>query len=166
MIVNKIKSGFTLVEAMIYLAIVSIVLVSISYLILDILGGQVKSYAGQEVNQNMRYLANFLIKDSKAAQDIGSVTNDTLVLIMSGDDITYNFDGLNKVLTRQAGAGIPVVINSNLVEVQGSFTDLSYQGRSKNVSIYLDINYKNPEGLTDYNVNSNTDISIELRGRR
>lgn len=166
MIVNKIKSGFTLVEAMIYLAIVSIVLVSISYLILDILGGQVKSYAGQEVNQNMRYLTNFLIKDGKAAQDIGSVTSDTLVLIMSGDDITYNFDGLNKVLTRQVGAGIPVVINSNLVEVQGSFADLSYQGRSKNVSIYLDINYKNPEGLNDYNVNSNTDLSIELRGRR
>jgi len=158
--------GFTLIEMIIYLAIVSIVLVSISYLILDVIGGQTKSYAGQEINQNIRYITNILIKDIKAAEDIGSLSSNTLVLTMSGEDITYNFDGVSSIITRQVGAGSVVTLNSSLVEVDGSFTDLSYQGRSKNISVYLDINFKNPENLTDYDVNSNANFSVELRGRR
>ena len=150
----------------IYLAIVSIILVTLSYLIIDILGGQTKNVAGQEVNQNLRFITNYLIKDVKSAQGIGSLTADTLVLTRPADDITYNFDGVSQKITRQLGAAAPVDLNSRQLEVTGSFIDLSYLGRTKNVGINLIVSYKNPENLPDYNASTTVEFSVELRGRR
>ena len=160
------EDGFTLIELIIYLAIVSLILVSLSYLILDIMGGQTKSYANQEINQNLRFISNYLTKDIKATQDIGSLTSETLVLILPGDDITYHFDAINNTLTRQLGSTDPVNLNSDRVETTGSFTDLSYTYRNKNIGIFLVINYKNPSNLSDYNASTTANFSIELRGRR
>jgi len=160
------NKGFTLIELIIYLAIVSIILISISYLILDILGGQTKNYAKQEVNHNLRFISDNLIKDIKKAQDIDSLASDTLVLTMPGDDVTYNFDSINNKLTRQLGIAAPVDLNTNWVEISGSFSDLSYLARAKNVGINLEINYKNPGNLPDYNASTTIEFSVELRGRR
>ena len=160
------RAGFTLIELIIYLAIVSIFLVSISYLALDILGGQAKSYGSQEINQNIRFVTNFLTKDIKSAQDIGNLSSDFLVLTMPGDDITYNFNSTNLTLTRQIGSNDPVVVNSDQVEVIGSFTNLSYTARNKNIGIDLTISRKNPDNLPDYNASTTVDLSFELRGRR
>lgn len=163
---SKSGAGFTLIEMIIYLGIVSIILVSISYLILDIMGGQIKSYAGQDVNQNLRFVVNYLIKDIKSAQDFGSPASHTLVLTMSGDDITYNFNSADNSLTRQLGAASPVNLNSDRVEVTGAFTDLSYNGRTKNVGVDLIVEYKNPNNLPDYNASTTSNFSVELRGRK
>ena len=163
---GKSGAGFTLIEMIIYLAIVSIILVTLSYLIIDILGGQTKNVAGQEVNQNLRFITNYLIKDVKSAQGIGSLTADTLVLTRPADDITYNFDGVSQKITRQLGAAAPVDLNSRQLEVTGSFIDLSYLGRTKNVGINLIVSYKNPENLPDYNASTTVEFSVELRGRR
>src|SRR3989338_5981734 len=88
---NKIAhgkgAGFTLIEMIIYLAIVSIVLVSMSYLILDLIGGQSKSFANQETNQNLRFIVNTISQDVVSAQDFSLVAADTLVLAVPGDDI-------------------------------------------------------------------------------
>ena len=160
------NKGFTLIELIIYLAIVSVVLVSISYLILDILGGQSRSYAKQDVNQNLRFIANYLMKDIKAAGNISSLTSDTLVLDMPSDDITYNFDAVNEILTRQVGSNPPVNLNSNRTEVIGSFSNFSYLVRAKNIGVHLAVVYKNPDNLSEYNASSTADFSVELRGRR
>ena len=162
----KKGAGFTLVELVIYLAIVSIILVSISYLILDILAGQTKSYAYQEVNQNLRFITNYLVKDIKSAQDIGSLTSSVLILTLPGDDITYHLDSGVKKITRQLGGAEAVDLNTNQVEVTGSFFDLSYPPRAKNIGVHLEINYKNSSNLTDYNASTTADFSVELRGRR
>ncbi len=165
----KVKSqnyGFTLVELIIYLGIVSVILVSISYLMLDILGGQTQSNASQEINYNLRFITNSLIKDIKSAQDIGSLSPETLVLALPGADITYNFNSVDKKITRQLGAVDPLELNGNKVEVTGSFSDLSYLVRAKNIGIHLEINYKNPGNLPEYNASTTLDLAVELRGRR
>jgi len=48
----------------------------------------------------------------------------------------------------------------------GSFSDLSYLSRAKNVGINLEINYKNPGNLPDYNASTTAEFAVELRGRR
>lgn len=161
----KRQSGFTLIEVVIYLAIVSIILVSISYLIIDIMAGQTKSYANQDVNQNLRFITNYLDKDIKSAQDIGTF-GDTLVLTMAGDDTTYNFNSIDKTITRQLGIGPAVVLNTNRTEVTGSFSNLSYLSRAKNVEIQIVVNYKNPGNTIDYKASISANFSVELRGRR
>ncbi|OGY45136.1 MAG: hypothetical protein A2729_00065 [Candidatus Buchananbacteria bacterium RIFCSPHIGHO2_01_FULL_39_14] len=163
---KSLNRGFTLVETIIYVAIVSIILVSISYLILDILGSQTKNTAQLEVSYNLKTIANFLRQDIKAAQNINSLSGQTFNLAMAGDDITYNFDLGNRQITRQVGSLSPAVINTNQVMINGSFFDFSYLARSKNVGINLMIEYKNPDNLPDYNASTTIDFAVELRGRR
>lgn len=166
MIKSNKQSGFTLIETIIYLAIVSIILISISYLIIDIIGSQTKSIAGNEVNHNIRFMSDYLAKDIRSAQTISSLTSDTLVLTMSGDDITYNFDVGNLTLTRQVGVAVAEDLNTPQVEVMGSFVDRSYTTRSINVGVTLTVEYKNPSGLSDYAADSTSNFSFELRGRK
>ncbi|MDX9892843.1 MAG: prepilin-type N-terminal cleavage/methylation domain-containing protein [Patescibacteria group bacterium] len=163
---NKKLQGFTLIELIIYLAIVAIILTTISYLILDILGGQTKNYANQEINQNLRLITGILVKDIKAAEEIVSLDSKTLILRADGDDITFNFDDSNQDITKQIGAGQTARLNSSRVEVSGSFTDLSYDDRTKNVGISLLFNYYNPSGMADYNASTTVDFTVELRGRK
>ena len=160
------QKGFTLIELIIYLAIVGFILTGISYLILDILGGQVSSYTDQEINHHLRYITDIMTEDVKVAQDIGSLSSNNLVLDMSGDDITYNFDAGSKILTRQVGSDPSFVIHDEQIEVTGSFTDLSRLNRTKNIGIYLEINYKNPDNLSDYNSSTTANLAVELRGRK
>jgi len=160
------QSGFTLIETIIYLLISSAILVSISYLILDIIGGQTKSFAGGEVNHNIRFISDSLAKDIRSAQDINSLIPATLVLTMPGDNITYNFDAGSLTLTRQVGSGSVENLNTDAVEATGSFADHSYNARSKNVGVTLTIEYKNPSNLSDYVASTTSIFSLELRGRR
>ncbi len=165
-LIHRKGAGFTLIELIIYLGIVGMILVSISYLILDIMVGQATNYADQEVNYNFRYIADILTDDIKSSQDIGSLTNSNLVLIMAGDDIIYNFDETNKILSRQVGDAAPLSVNNENIEIIGNFTDFSKMGRTKNVGIHLNISYKNPGNISDYNSTTTVDFAVELRGRR
>lgn len=158
------NKGFTLVELIIYIGIVSIILVSISYLVLDIISSQTKAYAHLEVQQNLRFVQKIMSNDIKAAQDFSIPSADTLVL--DGGAITYNFDGSFNKITRQIGVESPVDLTTDEVVVTGNFSNLSYNDRTRNVRVYLDISYKNPENLSDYQASQAADFTVELRGRR
>jgi len=164
--IPKKQKGFTLVELIIYLAIVSIILVTISYLIIDIFSSQTRTYSKEEVNQNLRFIVNYLVKDIKAAEGIGNLTADILLLNMPGDDVTYSLNSGSKTITRQLGTNPTTELNSDQVEVLGSFSNLSYQGRNKNVGVNLIISYKNPGNLPDYGASSTAAFAVELRGKR
>ena len=162
----KPQQGFTLIELIIYIGIVSIILVSISYLIIDLISGQSSNTARQEVNQNVRFISSTISRDIRAAQAITSITADTLVLAMSGDDVTYNFDVGNLDLTKQVGAGLVEILNSSRIEISGNFSDQSYDSRTQNVRVDLTVSYYNPDNLPDFNASTNSIFSVELRGRR
>lgn len=163
---KKPQKGFTLIEMIIYLAIVSIVLVSITYLILDIMSGQTRTNAGEEVNYNSRFISQILTREIKVAQNIGSISSSSVTLTMPGDDIVYTFVPGDLTLTRQVGLAAAQIVNTSQVEVTGSFINNSYLARNKNISVNLMIDYKNPANLPDYNASTVADFSIELRGRR
>src|SRR3989338_4365178 len=160
------RRGFTLVEMIIYIAIVSVILVSISYLMIDIAGGQIKSEARLEVNYNLRLISQRLLADIHSAQNISSLAPDTLVLAGPGGTVTYNFDATNFELTRQVASNPAVVLNTKAVEISGSFSDRSFLGRTKNVSVQLTVSYKNPGNLPDYQASESLNFAAELRGRR
>ena len=63
-------------------------------------------------------------------------SSDRLILTMPGGDIIYNFDVVNKKITRLVGINPIADLNSNKVEATGNFSDLSYQGRAKNINIH------------------------------
>ncbi|MBU1164650.1 prepilin-type N-terminal cleavage/methylation domain-containing protein [Patescibacteria group bacterium] len=160
------NKGFTLIELIIYIAIVSIILVSITYLILDVLGSQTKSYAHLEIEQNLRFIKQTMSADVKSAQDINTLTATSLILENGVDDITYTFDTVENKITRQVGSLPAEDITTNEVVVIGNFSNLSYLSRSRNIRVHLDITYLNPSDLADYRANLIADLTLTLRGRR
>ena len=162
----RLQTGFTLVELIIYLGIVALLLTSVSYLIIDLMSGQTGSRADEEVNYNVRLIADRLAADIAAAQQIVSLTSDRLTLDLPGDDVTYEFPSGRTVLTRLVGSGDPTVVNTGPVDVSGSFTDRSLFTRSRNVGVGLSVVYRNPGNLSDYQASSTIEFAIELRGRK
>ena len=155
-----------MIELIIYLAIVSTILVSISYLMIDILAGQTRNYTNQDINQQLRFVSGVIAKDIRSAQAVGSITSDSLVLVTPEDDIILNFDTANKILTRQIGSADPIALHDFQVEATGNFADLSYLERSKNIKVVLNFNYSNPDNRSEYNASTTGIFSVELRGRR
>ncbi|HEX9679690.1 MAG TPA: type II secretion system protein [Candidatus Saccharimonadales bacterium] len=159
-------SGFTLLELMIYIGIVGMILTSISYLTLDIIGGQVSIETELEVNQNLRFASRQLERDIRAAESISVPSSDTLVLSFSGIELTYFFNASALQLTRQTGGEPAVELNTPTVGLTGSFTDISYESRTETVQVVLTAVYLNPDGLRDFDASSELNFSIEARARR
>ena len=120
----RLQTGFTLVELIIYLGIVALLLTSVSYLIIDLMSGQTGSRADEEVNYNVRLIADRLAADIAAAQQIVSLTSDRLTLDLPGDDVTYEFPSGRTVLTRLVGiSGVLNKVNiTSLPEPFGRFS--------------------------------------------
>jgi type II secretory pathway pseudopilin PulG len=163
---NK-QIGFTLFELIIYLGIVSILLVSLTSLMLNILTGQARNFAQQEVNYNLKFISNNLAGDIKKANQIGSLSTTTLVLNFPGPNtVTYKFDRDRKLMTRQDNAGAAEEVSTKWVNIGGDFTDLSFKNKSKNVGIALAIEYDNPANMSYYNASTTDSFAVELRGKR
>jgi len=160
-------AGFTLIELIVYLAIVSIILVSISYLIIDILQNQTRDLARQEVNYNLKFIANYLTRDIREANQIGSLSTTTLVLnFPAAKTVTYRFDRDSQSLSRQLNAGAFLPVSTDQVWVNGDFTDLSFKNKTKNVGILLIIAYKNPGDIAYFSASTSDSLAVELRGKR
>ncbi|RJR31597.1 prepilin-type N-terminal cleavage/methylation domain-containing protein [Candidatus Parcubacteria bacterium] len=157
--------GFTLIELIIYIGIVSIILVSVSYLVLEVLSSQSKSYAYLETEQNFRFVQELITTDIKKADDFFVPDDQTLTLYSGTDVINYHFDPLKKI-TRQKNSEPIFDINTDEVEVQGSFSDYSFLGRSRQVRVNLTINNKNTSGLSDFSALKTAAFAVEIRRRR
>jgi len=164
----KIKnSGFTLIELIIYIGIVSIILVSISYLMIDILGASVSNLAKTEVTQSIRLITTQLIKDVHRSADIQSVEPGRLILILpAGHVLNYSFDQQQKKLVSWIDDNDPIQIYSDDIEVEGEFSDLSFMDKTKTVNVNLSVSYKNPSNNQIYQANTIINLALELHGRR
>ena len=160
------RGGFTIIETILYIAIVSMMLVSITSLIIDVMGGQMKTSTYQDVTYYERFIVNQLMKDIRNASNVSTLTSSTLVLTQPGGTITYNFNSLNNQLTRQVGSGTPVELHQSTLAVAGSFIDQSYAGRTKTVGVNLQLVFYNAGGREEFTANSTVQFAVELRGRR
>lgn len=110
------KSGFTLIELMVALAIFVIISVVAVSVFLSNIKGQRKSFASQNVEDNGRFMMESLIKEIRMAK-IKSADGESATLSIGhpiNGDIAYNFDGTN--LTRKG-----IILNGSDVEVSGKF---------------------------------------------
>lgn len=158
--------GFTLIEVIVYLAIVSLLLVVISYLMIDLMQNRARSFAREEVNYNLRYITHHLSRDIRGANNIAGLSALSLELNYPGDNIFYEFDAGNNILTRRVGAGPAIKMNTQMVEVSGSFSNLSFKNKVKNAAVNLSINHKNPQNYPEYNASTTYDFSVEVKGKR
>ena len=165
------KKGFTLIEILIYIAIIVVFLIVITYFALDILYGKIKSQSQMAVQQNARFATEKVTQEIRQALDINlgdSIfgTNPgrlSLAMPQSEENPTI-FDIVSKALRIYQPAIGTYNLTSSDVEVTNLvFTNLSPADGAKNIKIDLTIKYKNPENKGEIEASCDIQTTVSTR---
>lgn len=121
----KINKGFTLVEILLYMALLSIFLITLVDILVSVLDVQLESQATSAVDIDSRFLSSRLNYDISRASAISMPANlgDTvgsLALTIGGVQYTYSLSGGNLVLNDGSGG-------NNLNSSQSKLVSISFQ---------------------------------------
>jgi len=162
----KSGAGFTLIELMVYIAIISIILVASINFMWQIMNTRTKSQVTQEAQQNARFAMERMVIEIRGAEDVvktgGASTFDVhpgkLTLQYTAGDVvidtatsTVTLGGKSvdiRKLRITEGAGSPIELTSDRVDVTNLiFTDLTQGDDKDNIRIQLTIENVNPENV-------------------
>lgn len=167
---NMNQKGFTLIELILYVALVSIFISGAILFAWDIIYGRVKSQVHQEVNQNLRLASKRIIYEVRNASDINSVGANDICLASADSDrnpikiyvgsgrLRIGWGGGSSDCT---GLTSDEILTSNLVSVSSlSFNDLS-SDESKNINFTITID--SAEDRKEWERSQTYSSSVELR---
>ena len=114
------KKGFTLLELLIYVAILAVLMVGIASAFISFNRGRGQVEARSEVNSNLQFAIEKISHDLKFASSVttpaaAGASSNTLVLVLDGSNITYNVS--SGQLKRQVNSETPETITSDKVTV-------------------------------------------------
>ncbi len=124
---SQLRKGFTFIEMILYVAIVSIVLTALIIYAWSVIGIGEKSAVQQEVSSNARYISERIKYEIRNSLGINSFSSTQIVLCQTSgscatNPTTITFSSPN--LTIQNKGATAVNLNSNDVVISGfSFTD-------------------------------------------
>lgn len=164
------REGFSLLELLIYVAVLSIVMVMISSTFIALNRGSSQSEIRSEVNSNLRFAIEKIGQDVRAASSVSTpatagATSTTLVLMVSSATTTY--DVSSGQLRRQVGTSTPEVLTSDAVTVNTPvFTRLentnTVLGKTI-VSIEADLTIQNSGTSPDETFSARKRTTVSLR---
>ena len=162
------EKGFTLIEVLLYLAIVGIIIQGFITFILSITDINSKTYVTQEVQANTRMILGLISQKIRAADDIltpseGNSTS-TLILDMPNPDPDLTFSITDGVLGMAEGAASSTPITSNKVNISNlTFTNLATAGEKDNIRIEITaIDFKMGESK-EFQYSQTLQTSVSLR---
>lgn len=108
-ILIKKNSGFTLVEILMYMGILTFLLLILTQILTSILGVQLESEATSSVQQDGRFILSRLVHDINHAENIAvpatpSAQTSALELIINGSSNIYSLSGENFVIANSFGS--------------------------------------------------------------
>ena len=166
-LINKMK-GFTLIELIIYLAILVIILVLLSEFLWNIVLGSVKETANLEVQQNGRFTMAKISSEIKKAAGINypqpGISADSLSLIMADSQLNPTiFDvSAGKLRIARGTQGAYELTSDQVIVSNLRFANLSYPNTPGTIKIEMTIDYKNPENRSAYQASINLDSTVSL----
>lgn len=164
------KKGATLLEFMIYLAIVSFVLVAAAGFAYEFVQTQAKATAIEEVTQNGKYALARIATEVREASGINTGSSvfgtnpGTLSLATStgGTNPTmFAVGGTTLNITQGTGETMPL-ISSRAQVVEFVIEDLTVTGKTKIVRIKLTLKYANPANIPALNVSSTFETTARV----
>jgi len=160
------KKAFTLIEFLIYMAILATILVLMSGFFWNIIFGNIKETSYQEVQQNGRFALTKITQEIKKATGINSPlagsSSDTLSLAMA-DALPTIFDLVNGKLRITQGSQGPFELTSDEVRVSNLlFTNLSYPNTPGTIRIEMTIEHLNPSGRMEYQASIDLKTTVSL----
>jgi Tfp pilus assembly protein PilW len=165
--------AFSLIELILYVALISIVITGIIQIGWDLIYGRVKSQIYQEVNQNMKLATKRLTYELRNASGVNAISSGEICL--SSTDPAHNptriytSGGQVRIGWGGGGASCASVANdqpltSNLVSVPNlSFTDLSPGPESTNIGYEITIDHTNPSDRQEWERSQTYETSVEIR---
>ena len=164
MYIISTKKGFTLIEILIYIAVLGLIMFSFLSYVIIMSGSKQKAYVSEEVHSNLRQAFNVMNQKIKVANDvltpmIGN-SSDSLTLNSSTGQIVFSITGGVLKITEN-GETFSVtsdeVVVSNLL-----FTNLTPQTSERdNISIEITIDYKGGGGVTsNYTQSARTAVTL------
>lgn len=161
----KNKRGFTLIELILYIAIISIVMGALIPFAWQVIRGSVKSATEQEISSQARFVserikyeirnANSINSTSASSIDLNTDTNATTVIDLSGGKVRIKY-----------GAGATVNLNSDDTNITTlTFTDYrSADGKAQNIQFSFTIDENFISGRQEYQAAAQTiEGSAEVR---
>ncbi len=166
---NKIKSGVTLIEIILYMALASFILVSLTMFLGTVLSSRVKNQtiAGvelqgaqviQQITQTLRNAETILIPAPAASSGTLSIegtepSKNPTVFGLAGNTLTVT-EGLNQSISLTT----PDTVMTDLV-----FQNLSRDGTAGMIRISFTLARLNPEGRNEYEYSKTFYTSVSLR---
>ncbi len=172
MIIKINEKGFTLIETIIYVAILALVVGAFISFSLSITYSRNKAYVVQEVQSNSRLAVDIMSQKIRAATglNVGASTfdSDPGVLSLSMSDGSQNptifsLDQDNGRLQIQEGLNSPVYLTSDEVKVTNlTFEKLSPR-RRENIGINMTIEFNAASSSMEYEYSQDIQTSVNIR---
>ncbi len=161
----KNKKAFTLIEIIIYLAILGMIVVSFISFSLAISNVKNKVYVTQAVNSNLRQALDMISLKTKEAEDIilptVSNTESQLRLERVGTEPDWIFFLIDGVLYLDTDIAEPIAVTSEEVEITDLiFKNLSKKNNRNSLRVYIEGRYRQADSLEfEYEHNLQTTIT-------
>lgn len=163
------QAGFTLIELILYMALVSIFISGAILFAWDVIYGQAKSQVQLTVNHNLRFSSQRILYEIRNASDINSVSGSTISLSMSDparNPTIFDLSAGQLRIGYGSGGNCPTTSPCSLTNDQISvtslnFTDLSSGVTSKNIK--FDITVESTADKQEWQKQQSYTGTVELR---
>jgi type II secretory pathway pseudopilin PulG len=166
------SGGFTLIETLIYIAIIGIVITSFVEFSISVSNSRGKAYVASEVQSNLRISMDLIKQRIREATDVVTASStfssdpSFLTLTMASSTLNPTTIGLssdNGVLGIKEGSNATTTITSSEVSVTNLvFTNLTASTTRENIRIQMTIEY-NDEGDAYYQFSRSVQSAVSLR---
>ena len=168
------KKGMTLIEIIIYVAIISLISTAFIMISINMMSLKTKSVSQQEINSSLRFISQKINYEIRNAKSISSTTPSSLILIPFDNARNPTVFDLNNGNIR-IGFGStgdcpvtnPCILNSNLIKIS-NFTIInlsSGDSKTQNINYTISGDYINNSGRQEFNAFSSITDSIEVRSK-
>ena len=165
----KSKKAFSLIELLLYIAIVSIMMIVMTSFFGTIVESSLRSQTINEVQQNSSQIINFITQNIRNSSSIITPTtgnsSSSLISTVSGSPIGFDLNSGNLRYTTNPLDSLPTYINlnSNRVTVT-SLTIYNLTGGSEgNIRIVMTLSRVNPDSRTTLNYSETFYADAALR---
>ena len=167
----KKDGGFTLMEVLVYIGILSIIVVVIFSFLVSSIHYSSKAKVMREASDNARRAMQIMIYEIKEARTIYLPTStstqlslETIHYLPTGERITYiDFYICGTQLCLKKESQSPIPLTSDKVEVRKLVFTRVVTDQIPSVQIELEIDYKNPHNRPEYQASVNLKSAASLR---
>ena len=166
------KRGFTLIETIIYVALIGFIVTGFVAFGISIAAARAKAHAIEEVESNARAAFDILSVKVRGAAHVTSPAKGIsldglmgpLLLDMPGSDpdVTFSVSGVMLYLTPAAGSPV-TLLGKEVIVSSLTYKNLSEVGERDNLRVIATFQYKNPSGDNLYNYSQKLEMAISLR---